>query len=75
MIREYIGGAIAGVEGIAYPNQVDQHILNFLILGITVIMGFRPPWSSYWFALPLIPFQLLFLIAVGWFAVRDIRYR
>ncbi len=75
MIWEYTGGAIAGVEGLAYPYQVGQHVLNFLILGITVILGFRPPWASNWLALPLIPFQLLFWIAVGWFAVSDIRYR
>ncbi|MCK4726138.1 MAG: glycosyltransferase family 39 protein, partial [Anaerolineales bacterium] len=75
MIWEYTGGAIAGVEGVAYPYQVRQHVLNFLILGISAILGFRPPWASNWLALPLIPFILLFWVAVGWFAVMDIRYR
>lgn len=75
LIREYTGGAIARVEGVAYPYQIGLHILNFLVLGISVILGFRPPWASYWLAMPLIPFQLLFWIAVGWFTVSDIRNR
>lgn len=74
VLVEYSGGAIAGIEGGAYPYQIRQHFLNLVILGITVILGFRPPWTSDWLALPLIPFLLFFWIAVGWFATRDLRY-
>jgi hypothetical protein len=64
LLGELRGSAIAGVEGLSWPGQVFQHLFNLFLLGTTVILGLRPPWEIRWLALPLIPFVLLFWIAV-----------
>lgn len=60
LLAELGGGAIAGVEGLPWIFQVGQHLLNLLLLGITVTFGLRPPWDVVWLALPLLPFVLMF---------------
>ena len=64
LLGELGGNAISGVEGIPYGLQLWQHLLSLLLLGTTVTLGFRPPWSADWLGLPLIPFVLLFWLAV-----------
>jgi 4-amino-4-deoxy-L-arabinose transferase-like glycosyltransferase len=57
-VAELSGSAIAGAS---HPNLVFaffQHLFNFLLLGLTVIFGLRPPWSARFLALPLAPFAL-----------------
>jgi hypothetical protein len=72
LLGELQGGAIAGVEGLSGPRQVLQHLVNFLLLGGTVIFGLRPPWEMRWLALPLIPFVLFFWAAVLVYSVRKV---
>ena len=64
LLGELGGSAISGVEGLPYGFQLWQHLSNLLLLGTTVILGFRPPWSAEWLGLPLIPFVLLFWLGV-----------
>jgi hypothetical protein len=64
LLGELRGGAIAGVEGLSWPGQFLQHLFNLVLLGTTVIFGLRPPWEIRWLVLPLIPFMLVFWIAV-----------
>lgn len=73
LIWEFRGGAIAGVEKLPWIGQIVQHLINLGLLGLTVIFGFRPPWSGTWLALPLIPFVLIFWGAVIIFALRNLR--
>ncbi len=57
-VAELSGSAIAGAS---LPNPVFaafQHLFNFLLLGLTVIFGLRPPWSARLLALPLAPLAL-----------------
>jgi 4-amino-4-deoxy-L-arabinose transferase-like glycosyltransferase len=63
IIQELFGSAVA-VESGSWLSQVAMHTLNFLLFGIPVIVGFRPPWEVTWLVLPLIPF-----VAVFWFLV------
>jgi 4-amino-4-deoxy-L-arabinose transferase-like glycosyltransferase len=63
-VLELGGSAIAGVEGLSWVLQAGQHLINFALLGITVIFGMRPPWGIQWLALPMLPFILFFWIAV-----------
>ncbi len=63
LVSEYFGSAVA-VENGTWLMQVGQHLLNFCLLGIPVMLGFRPPWDVFWLALPLIPFVLFFWIWV-----------
>ena len=36
-----------------------DHFLALLLLGTSVVVGMRPPWSVNWLALPMIPFVLV----------------
>ena len=60
LLSELGGGAIANVEQLPWWLQIGQHLIGFILLGITVIFGMRPPWEVRWLALPLLPFVLLF---------------
>jgi hypothetical protein len=69
------GSAIAGVEGLNWLWQIGQHVFNFILLGISVIVGIRPPWSIDWLILPLIPFVLAFWVLVISHVIRQLRKR
>lgn len=64
LIEELGGGAISGVEGLSWLGQVLQHTVNLVLFGSTVVFGLRPPWGIVWLGLPLLPFVLLFWMAV-----------
>ncbi len=70
LVRELGGGGIAGVEGLSWFGSIWQHIINFIVLGSTVILGLRPPWEVRWLAWPLLPFALAFwlsvIVFIGW---------
>jgi len=61
LISELSGGASTGLP---LPAQIGQHLLNLVVLGSTVIFGFRPPWTLVWLGLPLAPFVIAFWVAV-----------
>ncbi|GAB4527292.1 MAG: hypothetical protein Fur0018_12870 [Anaerolineales bacterium] len=64
LLREFGGGAIAGVVPAAWWMQPFLHLFNLLLLGSTVTMGLRPPWEVRWLALPLLPLVMgLWLMA------------
>jgi hypothetical protein len=63
LIGELGGSAIAGAETVPFLTRIGQHGLNFSLLGLTTVFGFRPPWSVEWLALPLLPFVLFFWLA------------
>jgi len=75
LLNEMRGGAIAGVEGLSWLSQNIQHLFNFLLLGLTVIFGIRPPWEIRWLALPLIPLVIFFWIGVLVFTVYELKRR
>lgn len=68
LINELLGSAVA-VESGNWFQRSFQHGINFLLLGLPVLLGLRPPWEVRWLALPLIPFVLLFW---GW-VISDLR--
>lgn len=72
LIQELFGSAVA-VESGSWLSQVVMHTLNFVLFGIPVIFGFRPPWEVRWLVLPLIPFVGLFWFLVIKNGVRRIR--
>ena len=71
LILELFGTAVA-VERDSWIVRTGKHLINFLLLGLTVIFGFRPPWAVRWLGLPLMPFVLVFWMAVAGFAYRPI---
>lgn len=72
LINELFGSAVS-VESGPWLARVGQHVINFLLLGLPVTFGFRPPWSVEWLALPLIPLALVFWLGVLLFFVRQLR--
>lgn len=70
LVGELGGGAIAGVERLAWLSQVGQHLMNLFVLGLTVVFGLRPPWEVRWLGLPLLPFVLMFWLVVLWFSLK-----
>lgn len=65
-IHELFGSAV-DVEGTVFWMKWINHFVAFLLLGTTVILGFRPPWTVRWLGLPLIPFVMVFW---GWVIAR-----
>jgi len=63
LIHELFGSAVAVEEG-SWLVRTWQHLVNLLLLGSTVALGFRPPWDVIWLALPLIPFVLVIWLIV-----------
>ena len=64
LVGELGGGAVAGVEHMPWLEQTWAHIVNLVLLGSSVTLGFRPTSSVTWLALPLLPFVLFFWIWV-----------
>jgi len=64
---ELLGSAV-NVDQASILQQLLNRTINFLLIGMTAYLGFRPPWSVTWLALPLIPFALVFWCRVtgGW---------
>ncbi|MFM8320086.1 MAG: hypothetical protein ACKOC5_04140 [Chloroflexota bacterium] len=73
LLFELGGGAIAGVEQLPWIFQVGRHLAGFLLLGVTVTLGFRPPWSADWLGLPLLPFVLILWMALLGAGLRRLR--
>jgi len=63
LIYELTGSAVM-VDQAPYVIQIFKHLAYFILLGLPVLWGMRPPWDVLWLALPLLPFVLIF-----WFAI------
>lgn len=63
LLMELLGSAVA-VEQLGWLERTGMHLVNFILLGIPVTLGLRPPWSVDWLALPLIPFALAAWVVV-----------
>ena len=59
LLLELFGTAVA-VEPEPWLLRTANHLVNFLLLGLSVIFGLRAPWSVQWLGLPLIPLVLAF---------------
>ncbi len=67
LLREFTGGAIAGVSGTPSWALPFVHAFSLLLLGSTVVFGMRPPWEVRWLMLPLLPLALAFWgLALSW---------
>jgi hypothetical protein len=63
LVRELLGNAVSVEQG-SWFSQLASHAINFLLLGLPVMFGFRPPWEVRWLILPLIPLVLAFWLGV-----------
>ncbi len=73
LVSELGGGAIASVEPSGWLARVSGRLLGLSLLGSTVTLGLRPPWTASWLALPLAPFILFFWTAAAGYTWRGLR--
>lgn len=73
LLRELALGGVAGVSSVSPLLRPFVHTFNFLLLGMTVIFGMRPPWDVRWLAAPLLPFALAFGLGMWVYAFRRAR--
>lgn len=73
LMLELTGSAIAGATQVPVLLKPLIHIYYFLLFGITVIFGLRPPWGAKWLMLPLAPFAIIFWFSVSLHMVQSIR--
>jgi hypothetical protein len=64
LFQELFGSAIAVDAGSAFLSTLAKHIQYILLFGITVTLGFRPPWTTEPIALLLVPLALVFWLLV-----------
>jgi 4-amino-4-deoxy-L-arabinose transferase-like glycosyltransferase len=68
LVFELLGSAVA-VEQTPWLVRTWDHLISFVLLGGSVMFGFRPPWDIQWLGLPLLPFILIFWVfaLIVWF--------
>lgn len=74
LLAELLGSAVA-VETGGVLQRWFQHGFAFLVLGLPVILGFRPPWAVEWLGLPLMPFVLVLWLLIAAELLRRLRNR
>ena len=76
-VADSVGAAMPLPPGYQPVLAVFRHMFYFLLFGLTVVWGLRPPWSADFLALPMLPFVLALHVAAliftlrGAFRVRD----
>ena len=58
LIGELLGSAVS-VEHVSWLLRTGMHLVNLVLLGLSVILGLRPPWGITWLALPILPLALV----------------
>ena len=64
LFQELFGSAIAVDAGLDLLSTLVKHIQHFFLFGVTVTLGFRPPWTTEPIALLLVPLALVFWVLV-----------
>ena len=72
LFLELAGNAVAVEQG-TWLVRLGNHLINLVLLGGTVLLGFRPPWEVRWLGLPLLPFVLIFWILVSFLSIRRLK--
>ena len=72
LISELTGGAIANISSSSDLLQPLERFGNMILFGGTVILGLRPPWDIRWLMMPILPFILIFWLAVLYFSIKKI---
>jgi 4-amino-4-deoxy-L-arabinose transferase-like glycosyltransferase len=73
LFQELFGSAIAVDTNLNLLSTLVKHIQHFFLFGITVTLGFRPPWTTEPIALLLVPLALVFWVFVFFQIFRRLR--
>ncbi len=73
ILPELAGSAIASSNQGSWLLQSFLRLLNLVVFGGSVVLGFRPPWSVTWLAMPLLPLVLIFWAVVFLFSLRMLK--
>jgi 4-amino-4-deoxy-L-arabinose transferase-like glycosyltransferase len=74
IVSEILGGYITA-ESTTWFIKILHHFVYFLIFGIPVILGVRPPWEIRWLMIPAIPVIVFIWVLVVIFLIRLDRER
>jgi 4-amino-4-deoxy-L-arabinose transferase-like glycosyltransferase len=72
LILELSGSAVA-IETMPWWSRIINHLIYLILLGSTVIFGFRPPWEVFWLVVPFIPVILIFWLTVLLFLILQLK--
>lgn len=75
IFSELAGAAIAGASRTSWLVQPVGRAVNLILFGGSVMTGIRPPWAVRWLMLPLLPFALIFWLAVLVHSTRNLTAR
>ncbi len=70
LLNEILGSAVA-IEQVSYVLRTVNHLLYYLLFGLPVILGLRPPWAIRWLGLFLIPLVIAIWVLI---TVTSFRY-
>jgi len=65
-----LSGNVVAVDHSGLLLRTASHLVNYFLLGLPALFGFRPPWEVRWLVLPLIPFVLMFWIVILYWITR-----
>jgi 4-amino-4-deoxy-L-arabinose transferase-like glycosyltransferase len=71
LISELAGAAVS-VETVSWIGKVGNHLINLILLGVPVTLGFRPPWDASWLVLAMIPFVMVIWAGIVVFMVKNL---
>lgn len=74
LIFELVKKLFANRDLATYLIQIKDHFVNLILLGSTVVLGIRPPWSVKWLGLPLLPFALMIWLGILGFWLKEFLY-
>jgi 4-amino-4-deoxy-L-arabinose transferase-like glycosyltransferase len=63
LVTELLGSAISTPE-VGYIAGLGYRLVSFLLFGLTVMFGLRPPWEIRWLVIPLIPLIITIWVLV-----------
>jgi hypothetical protein len=69
-VLEAGGSAVAGASAAHPVVAALQHALYFVLFGVTVVWGLRPPWGAHFLALILVPYALALHMGAWFEALR-----
>jgi 4-amino-4-deoxy-L-arabinose transferase-like glycosyltransferase len=72
LLSELLGGAVA-VESGSWVTRSLNHLLYFLLFGVTAVIGIRPPWDIRWLVLPLLPVMLVIWFWIIYSLVKKVK--
>ena len=74
LLAELFGSAV-NVESEGFFLRSINHLVYFLLFGVPVWFGIRPPWTAQWLAIIFVPIILSIYICVLFYSTRKVLFK